>query len=122
MGSSRTFAPHGHPGHYRPCRAASRACRDLHQVWWPQADQVKHDDAHLPAWHEPTRRYLDPATGVFLPTWDEALDAIGADDEPLHTVRYGPKFDAKGVLPGSRDTARRIGHLLTDPHHRLPGQ
>ena len=30
-----------------------------------------------PIWHEATGRYLDPATGELLPTWDEALDAIG---------------------------------------------
>ncbi len=82
-----------------------------HQVWWPPADQIRYDDAHLPLWHEPTGRYLDPATGEFLPTWDEALDAIGADDEPLHVARFGPKFDAQGVLAGSRDSARCIGYL-----------
>jgi hypothetical protein len=82
-----------------------------HQVWWPPADQIRHDDAHLPAWHEPTGRYLDPATGEFLPTWDQALDAIGPDDEPLHVARFGPKFDAQGVLAGSRDSARCIGYL-----------
>src|ERR1019366_8305890 len=32
-----------------------------HQVWWPPVDQVKHDDAHLPVWHEASGRYLDPA-------------------------------------------------------------
>jgi hypothetical protein len=82
-----------------------------HQVWWPPAGTVRHDDAHLPAWHEPTGRYLDPATGEFLPTWDEALDAIGDQDEPLHVARFGPKFDAQGVLAGSRDSARCIGYL-----------
>jgi hypothetical protein len=82
-----------------------------HQVWWPPADTVRYDDAHLPVWHEPTGRYLDPATGEFLPTWDEALDAIGQDDEPLHVARFGPKFDAQGVLAGSRDSARCIGYL-----------
>ena len=45
------------------------------------------------------------------PTWDDALDAIGADDEPLHVARFGPKFDAQGVLAGSRDSARCIGYL-----------
>ncbi len=70
-----------------------------------------HDDAHLPVWHEPSGRYLDPATGEFLPTWDDALDAIGAEDEPLHVARFGPKFDAQGVLAGSRDSARCIGYL-----------
>jgi hypothetical protein len=82
-----------------------------HQVWWPATNEVKHDDAHLPVWDVLTRRYVDPATGEFLTAWDDALDVIGADDEPLHTARFGPRFDAKGVLAGSRDTTRCIGYL-----------
>ena len=82
-----------------------------HQVWWPPAGKISHDDAHLPVWHEASGRYLDPATGEFLPTWDDALDAIGDDDEPLHVAKFGPKFDAQGVLSGSRDSARCIGYL-----------
>ncbi len=80
-----------------------------HQVWRPPTSDVRHDDAHLPVWHEASARYLDPATGEFLPTWDEALDAIGDTDQPLHVARFGPKFDAQGVLAGSRDSARCIG-------------
>jgi hypothetical protein len=82
-----------------------------HQVWWPPTDTVRFDDDHLPVWHEPTGRYLDPATGELLPTWDEALDAIGPRDEPVHVARFGSKFDAQGVLAGSRDSARCIGYL-----------
>src|ERR1017187_6612495 len=82
-----------------------------HQVWWPTADTVRHDDAHLPVWHEVSGRYLDPVTGEFLPTWDDALDAIGEHDEPLHVARFGPRFDTQGVLAGSRDSARCIGYL-----------
>jgi replication initiator protein RepSA len=55
--------------------------------------------------------YLDPATGELLPTWDEALDAIGPDDEPRHVVRFGTKFDAQGVLAASKDSSRCIGYL-----------
>ena len=82
-----------------------------HQVWWPPTATVRHDDAHPAVWHEPSGRYLDPATGEFLPTWDDALDTIGDDDEPLHVARFGPKFDAQGVLAASRDSARCIGYL-----------
>ena len=46
-----------------------------------------------------------------LPTWDEALDAITEQDEPLHVSRFGDRFDAQGVLTGSRDTNRCIGYL-----------
>jgi hypothetical protein len=36
---------------------------------------------------------------------------IGPADEPLHVARFGPKFDAQGVLAGTRDSARCIGYL-----------
>jgi hypothetical protein len=95
------------------------------------ADQIKHDDAYLPVWHEPSGRYLDPATGELLPAWDQALDAIGDNDQPLHVARFGARFDAQGVLAGSRDAGRCIGYLTkyltkhiadchqaqTDAHH-----
>ena len=68
-------------------------------------------DDELPVWHEASGNYLDPATGEVLPTWDDALDAIGADDEPQHVARFGERFDAQGVLAGSRDANRCIGYL-----------
>ena len=52
-------------------------------------------------WHEATGNHLDPATGEVLPTWDQALDAIGEHDTPLHVARFGAKFDVQGVLAGS---------------------
>jgi hypothetical protein len=82
-----------------------------HQVWWPPTDTVRFGEGELPVWHEASSRYLDPATGEFLPTWDEALDAIGPEDEPLHVARFGARFDAQGVLAGSKDSARCIGYL-----------
>src|SRR5258708_35125331 len=36
---------------------------------------------------------------------------MGAHDEPLHVVRFGPKFDAQGVLAGSKDACRCVGYL-----------
>ena len=62
-------------------------------------------------WDEASGSYLDPATGEVLPTWDQALDAIGPDDEPLHVARFGAKFDAQGVLAGSKDAGRCIRYL-----------
>jgi len=82
-----------------------------HQVWWPATDEALFEGDHLPVWDEATRTYLDPATGEVLPTWDQALDAIGPDDEPRHVARFGPKFDAQGVLAGSKDANRCIGYL-----------
>jgi hypothetical protein len=110
----RRLAPHIHlaiRGTVSRAELRQVLAATYHQVWWPPADQIRHDDAHLPVFHEASGRYLDPATGELLPAWDEALDAIGPDDEPLHVARFGPKFDAQGVLTGSRDSARCIGYL-----------
>ena len=82
-----------------------------HQVWWPSTQTVKYDGGCLPTWDEHTGTYLDPDTGEVLPDWDQALDAIGEQDEPRHVARFGARFDAQGVLAGSRDASRCIGYL-----------
>ncbi len=82
-----------------------------HQVWWPSTETVTYDGAHLPVWDEHTATYLDPDTGEVLPTWDQALDAIGDEDEPRHVARFGARFDAQGVLAGSKDASRCMGYL-----------
>ena len=82
-----------------------------HQVWWPPTDEIRFDGDQLPVWDEATAAYLDPETGELLPTWDQALDAIGLDAEPLHVARFGERFDAQGVMAGSRDANRCIGYL-----------
>jgi hypothetical protein len=95
-----------------------------HQVWWPETSTVRHPDGDLPVWHEASGNYLDPATGEILPTWDQALDAIGPTHRPQHVARFGERFDAQGVLAGSRDANRCIGYLtkyltkhVADCHH-----
>jgi len=110
----RRLAPHVHVairGTISRTELRQVLAATYHQVWWPPTGQIRHDDAHLPVWHEASGRYFDPATGEFLPTWDDALDAIGDHGEPLHVARFGPKFDAQGVLAGSRDSARCICYL-----------
>ena len=82
-----------------------------HQVWWPDTSVVRFDGDELPVWDDQAATYLDPATGEVLLTWDDALNAIGDQDEPLHVARFGPRFDAQGVLAGSKDAARCIGYL-----------
>ena len=93
-----------------------------HQVWWPDTSTVKYDGDELPVWDEATGNYLDPATGEVLPTWDQALDELG--DQPHHVARFGARFDAQGVLAGSKDATRCIGYLtkyltkqVGDCHH-----
>jgi hypothetical protein len=95
-----------------------------HQVWWPSANEVCFDADHLPVWHEASGRYLDPETGELLTEWNDALNALGPQDDPMHVARFGAKFDAQGVLAGSKGSARCIGYLtkyltkqLGDCHH-----
>jgi hypothetical protein len=82
-----------------------------HQVWWPDTSAIRFSGDHLPVWHEASGSYLDSGTGEILPDWDQALDAVGDQDEPLHVARFGQRFDAQGVLAGSRGASRCIGYL-----------
>jgi hypothetical protein len=109
----RRLAPHIHiaiRGTISRAELREVIAATYHQVWWPSTETVKFD-GHLPVWDEHTATYLDPDTGEVLPTWDEALDAIGDQAEPQHVARFGNRFDAQGVLAGSRDAARCIGYL-----------
>ena len=111
----RRLAPHVHLA-IRGTIARAELRRVLaatyHQVWWPDASDVKYDgDAAARAGTRRIGGYLDPATGEVLPTWDQALDAIETEDEPWHVARFGVRFDAQGVLAGSKDAARCIGYL-----------
>jgi hypothetical protein len=110
----RRLAPHAHIA-FRG--AISRAdlrqviAATYHQVWWLSTAVVRYEGDELPDWHPASGNYVDPVTGEILPTWDQALDNIGPAGEPLHVARFGPKFDAQGVLAGTRDSARCIGYL-----------
>jgi hypothetical protein len=110
----RRLAPHAHiamRGTVSRADLRQVIAATYHQVWWPSTAAVRFECDHLPVWHEPTGGYLDPATGEILPTWEQAVDAIGAHDTPLHVARFGAKFDAQGVLAGSKDSGRCIRYL-----------
>jgi hypothetical protein len=82
-----------------------------HQVWWPATEEVRFAGDVLPMWDEDSGNYVDPTSGEVLQTWDDALDEIGPADQPRHVARFGPRFDAQGVLAGSKDANRCIGYL-----------
>jgi hypothetical protein len=110
----RRLAPHIHlamRGTVSRAELRQVLAATYHQVWWPSTSTVRFGDGELPVWDEATGNYLDPATGEILPTWDQALDAIGQADEPAHVARFGDRFDAQGVLSGSKDSRRCIGYL-----------
>jgi hypothetical protein len=121
----RRLAPHVHiamRGTVSRAEIRRVLAATYHQVWWPDTTVVKFDGDQLPVWDEHTASYVDPATGEVLPTWDQALDELG--DQPHHVARFGARFDAQGVLAGSKDAARCIGYLtkyltkqVGDCHH-----
>ena len=110
----RRLAPHVHIA-IRGTIARSELRKVLaatyHQVWWPDTPVKYRDGDQLPVWDDQAGRYVDPATGEILPTWDEALDGISRYDLPWHVARFGDRFDAQGVLAGSPRAARCIGYL-----------
>jgi hypothetical protein len=73
-----------------------------HQVWWPAVSEVKYDGDDRLVWDEAIGGYLDSATGEVLPTWDEALDAIGPEDQPWHVARFGTGSTPRACSPGPR--------------------
>jgi hypothetical protein len=110
----RRLAPHVHlatRGTISRAELREVIAATYHQVWWPSTQSVKYDGGSMQVWDEHTGTYLYPDTGEVLPTWDQALDAIGDGDEPLHVARFGARFDAQGVLAGSKDANRCIGYL-----------
>ncbi|MEV4249145.1 replication initiator [Streptosporangium canum] len=125
----KRLAPHLHMairGTLPRAEIKAIAAATYHQVWWPRVDEVRFEGEHLPVWSEradlsdgaaypdgQSGDYLDPATGELLPTWDEALDRLDADEEadPLHVLRFGAQVDVQGIVAGSPDAHKRIGYL-----------
>ncbi|MFE0154168.1 replication initiator [Nonomuraea sp. NPDC059007] len=102
----RRLAPHLHMairGTLPRAEMKQIAAATYHQVWWPPADEPL-DQA--PVWAQDG--YLNPATGEYLPTWEQALDQL---DEPQHVIRFGDQVDVKGVLAGTPDADQTIRYL-----------
>nr|WP_221482829.1 helitron helicase-like domain-containing protein [Sphaerisporangium siamense] len=108
----RRLAPHLHMavrGTMPRAEVKAVAAATYHQVWWPSGDVVRFEGDHLPVWvtddlgDGQAGDYLDPRTGEVLPTWDQALDLLDADEaaQPFHVVRLGEQVDVKGVVAGS---------------------
>lgn len=115
----RRLAPHAHfaiRGTLPRALVRQVVAATYHQVWWPATDEVVYAGDRLPVWDpaadEGAGGYRDPETGQVLPTWGEAVDAIGADADPEHVVRFGSQVDVKGVLAGSPEAEKAIGYLV----------
>ena len=57
------------------------------------------------------RHYLDPATGEVLPTWDEALDAIGPMTRRCTWPGSGRSSTPRACWPGPRTPTGASGYL-----------
>ncbi len=66
-----------------------------------------------PIWAGEEVGYVDPATGEPLPTWEQALDDLDADEDakPLHVRAVGKQTDIKGLLGGTEDSDRTVRYL-----------
>jgi Replication initiator protein, pSAM2 len=118
--AQRRLAPHLHAAMrgtiprtvIRQVRAAT-----YHQLWWPDHDTPVHVD-RLPQWSDDKGGYTDPTTGAVLPTWGQALDALGADPNaaPAYVLRFGDQDNIQGLLAGTPSTDRAIGYLCKYLH------
>jgi hypothetical protein len=77
------------------------------QVWWPRFDEPVYIDED-PVWDRRTMSYVDPSTGVVLPTWEEAVEEL---EEPSVVLRFGMQLDIQGLLGDSADSDRRVRYL-----------
>ncbi|MDQ1292654.1 MAG: hypothetical protein QG608_534, partial [Actinomycetota bacterium] len=115
----RRLAPHAHFAlrGTLPRALIRRVLRaTYHQVWWPRLGPAVYGPDRTPLW-DPTSGpdgqggFVDPDTRTPLPTWDQALDALGDDATPAHVIRFGDQHDVQGLLAGSPQADRRIGYL-----------
>ncbi|KRF25028.1 replication initiator [Phycicoccus sp. Soil803] len=79
-------------------------------LWWPQMDTPVYVE-RTPVWDDGA--YRDPDTGYPLPSWDQALADVDDDQaaQPAHVVTFGRQVDVKGILGGSKDSARAVRYL-----------
>ena len=102
----RRLAPHAHfaiRGTIPRTMLREVAAATYHQVWWPKVGEP----GRAPRWNEDT--WCDTETGLPLPTWEEALDAI--EDEPAHVIRFGNQVRAEGINAGDKHAERTIGYI-----------
>lgn len=86
-----------------------------HQLWWPSCDRPVYDEHRHPVWESWEDAYLDPSTGIPLPTWEEALDDLDHDRaaKPAHVLRFGRQVDYQSLIGGDIDRVNRSVAYLT---------
>ncbi|GAA1669016.1 hypothetical protein GCM10009745_09340 [Kribbella yunnanensis] len=114
--AQRRLAPHLHAavrGVIPRQTVKDVAAATYHQLWWPQCTEPVYVGEDVPRWDDLAGRYVDQA-GRFLPTWDQALDAIGEDPAatPAHVVKLGSQVDYQGIIASADDkVGKAVGYL-----------
>jgi hypothetical protein len=110
----KRLAPHAHyamRGTLPKALLRQVAAGTYHQVWWPQFTEPVYQPNKLPKWDETAAGYVDPTSGVALPTWDQAVDALNSEEaQPAYVMRFG-RIDARGIEHGSKDAERSIRYV-----------
>ena len=78
------------------------------QVWWPAFDRPVYVH-RAPEWDGAD--YVDPDTGVVLPTWNQSVDQAADDDHAAHVMRFGTQLDMAGIIAPSEDADRAVRYL-----------
>ena len=111
----RRLAPHVHiamRGTVSRAELREVIAATYHQVWWPSTDTRplrRRPPARLGRRQRPPTSTRPPAKSC-RPGMRHSTPSA-TDDEPLHVARFGDRFDAQGVLAGSKDANRCIGYL-----------
>jgi hypothetical protein len=109
--AQRRLAPHLHAavrGAIPRKIVRAVAAATYYAAWWPPMDEVVYDGDDVPVWDAATGRYVDPTTGMLLPTWDEAVSDL---EDPAHVASFGSQVDVKGLLGGTEDSDRAVRYL-----------
>ena len=96
------------PRHHPPLHIKAVVAATYYAAWWPALDRDIHRGHRLAIFDRDTGRYVDPGTGVPLPTWEEATEGL---DEPTHVASFGKQVDIKGLPAGTVDSDRAIRYL-----------
>jgi hypothetical protein len=82
------------------------------QLWWPPHDEPVYVDL-LPVWDHQAEAYVDPDTGMVLPTFEQALADLDDDPDarPAHVLRFGTRMASQGLIATQADAGRRVRYL-----------
>jgi hypothetical protein len=109
-GHAHLARPRRHPPRHPPRRhPGAPTCRSGGPPTTPSLRRAR--DGACPTWDG--EHYVDPATRVPLPTWEQALARLDRDPDarPVHVARFGTQVDIKGLTGGTPDVDRAVRYL-----------